>query len=114
MTKDKRTGWLARLKVGDEVIKSASGIYGREAVLVIEKITPTGIIKTNKGLVFDHVGRIRGASTFERLLEPTAEAIQRVKDAEEKKEILYKVNDQIIKNLNVDQLRRILAIIEEG
>lgn len=55
MEKDKRTGWLKDLKVGDEVF--LIGLYSQK-VVTVEKITPTGRINAG-GYQFNHYGRCK-------------------------------------------------------
>ena len=59
MSKDKRTGWLLDLKIGDKVIVSRRGSYQSKKVSEVLKITPTGRIKT-PAYEFNHKGEAIG------------------------------------------------------
>lgn len=59
---NEREAWLKGLKVGDEVaIVTQSGF---RRTVKIERITPTGRIKTDYGYEFDTEGHERGASDY--------------------------------------------------
>lgn len=58
MEKDKRTGWLKDLKVGDEVFVIGELLHEvfLQKIAIIETITPAGRIKAG-GYQFNHYGR---------------------------------------------------------
>lgn len=60
MEKDKRTGWLKDLKVGDEVLLVGEYLYEvfSEEVAIVEKITPAGRMKAG-GYKFNQCGRFK-------------------------------------------------------
>lgn len=47
MIRDKRVGWLAELQVGDKVWASPTHRGASWRHVVVEKISPTGILTTN-------------------------------------------------------------------
>jgi len=54
--------WLKELKVGDEVVYDDGGHYSkRYNVITVNKITPTGIIKTSDGKSWSNEGGERGS-----------------------------------------------------
>lgn len=61
-SKDKRTGWLKELKVGDKVIIRYT--HG-ESITKILKITPTGRI-TTKYRTFDYIGKETSGSRWNK------------------------------------------------
>ena len=74
MNKDKRTGWLGNLKVGDNVfVRSDFSLkLGR-----VSKITPTGRI-TVFNSTFSHLGRAGSGYSVIRLEEATPEKNQQI------------------------------------
>jgi hypothetical protein len=44
---DKRTGWLAELKVGHEVVVEPANSYSPITIAKVERITPTGILQVD-------------------------------------------------------------------
>ena len=70
--------WLARLKAGDEVIYSH---YGEYKVSVVEKITPTGLIRVQNRL-FNKDGSARGEMFGGHLIECTAERKENIQKEE--------------------------------
>jgi len=82
-SKDKRTGWLLNLKVGDKVIKT-SGRGGSEDICIVEKITPTGRMIVSCGeqeFPFDVHGRLVKEAKWNHcwLVEATEEAVYELK-----------------------------------
>ena len=77
-SKDKRTGWLAELKEGDEVFVS-SKIRGA-ALSTVHRITPTGRINAGSQ-VFDARGRSLNGDCYSRdlLKRATPDGIMRYK-----------------------------------
>lgn len=77
MDKDKRTGWLAELKVGDKVFIEHWSFQGLGR-MTIDKITPTGRIICGNS-EFDHDGWRRGSTSLRRpyLTEATKETVAR-------------------------------------
>lgn len=73
MDKDKRTGWLGNLKVGDNVfVRSDFSLkLGK-----VSKITPTGRI-TVFNSTFSHLGKAESGYSVVRLEEATPEKISK-------------------------------------
>lgn len=91
MSKDKRTGWLAELQVGDKVF--VKNRYGTR-VAKVEKITPTGRVVADR-IVFNPNGTQYGSHGYGSffLLECTKEKYD---------EFLVAVNKSRIANIIVD------------
>lgn len=77
-SKDKRKGWIADLKVGDEVYEESGYGEGRYDLQVVVSISPTGRItvspkdKPDRKTVFPHNGSIfGGAGGSVRLVQKT-------------------------------------------
>ena len=49
MTKEESLAWVKSLKPGDIVIYSGFGVAGRIQTAKVEKVTPSGIVRTNRG-----------------------------------------------------------------
>lgn len=110
MDKDRRTGWLRNLKVGDNVfIRSSLGLkLGR-----VSKITPTGRITVFKS-TFSHLGRAGSGFSVVRLEEATPEKIsqhierfQKLKMIKLIKENFSKIN---FENLGLGDLEELVDI----
>lgn len=121
-SKDKRQGWLADLKVGDEVIlerKIGFFEWGR-SILPITKITPTGRItvrfSSGAEVVCSPNGQIMGGSYGEGLIELTPELADEVREENRKRNLINKVKilvtDDNLKHFNSKELDEILAILK--
>ncbi|GGA99783.1 hypothetical protein ERX37_07900 [Macrococcus hajekii] len=91
MTQDKRTGWLAELKVGDRVIIHESQ-YGAITNRIgrIQKITPAGKIDVLNRR-FDEEGRQRnGYGYWGGLIQYSEEKVAEI-NAEEKRKKLMRI-----------------------
>lgn len=114
MSKDKRTGWLADLQVGDRVF-----MYSRYVTRVseVEKITPTGRIVVDN-ITFTHEGRQysgQGYNTYS-LKEFTKEeydkfivAVYKSKNAK----IIADTTQDILMKLPLETLKNFVEAIEE-
>lgn len=114
MEKDKRTGWLKDLKVGDEVF--LIGLYSQK-IVVVEKITPTGRINAG-GYQFNHYGRCR--ITDYRTLQLTeltpelrSKHLLSVKRERLETKVKNKINDINISKLSDEKLERLSTFLEE-
>ena len=78
MSKDKRTGWLAELRVGDAVVVSWRA---SKALGTVASITPTGRITLKDRQRFSHTGRSFDGGAWSRsyLLEATPEAVASIR-----------------------------------
>lgn len=77
ISKDKRTGWLLNLKVGDEVFTSNCGMI--RSLKRVDKITPTGRIVVGNE-TFDENGRLIGnKDSWNRrgIMEATEERLEK-------------------------------------
>jgi len=106
MNKDKRTGWLGNLKVGDNVfVRSDFSLkLGR-----VSKITPTGRI-TVFNSTFSHLGRAGSGYSVVRLEEATPEKISKHHQKLQKSKMIKLVKENFSK-INFEKLD--LGDIEE-
>lgn len=104
--------WLKELKQGDKVVYNAGHRNIDYIMVTVEKITPTGIIKTSDGRSWNTNGRERGRekSTWRATyyLQPFT---QEIKDKLEKTSLCFDFNKVNLEKLSLDQLRQIHAII---
>ena len=108
MSTDKRTGWLAELKIGDSVWTSeAPSLFATTEHLrqkKVSRITPTGYIVMDNGVKYDPTGQ---SVHFDVKLVPETPEIL----AEAKRLKLRKAVSQIqINTLTVAQMEAILAV----
>lgn len=104
--KDKRTGWLKELKVGDNVfIRSSLGLKLR----TVTKITPTGRI-TVFNSSFSHLGKAGSGYSVVRLEEATPEKISKYHQQLQKSKMIKLVKENFSK-INFEKLD--LGDIEE-
>lgn len=99
--------WIKELKVGDKVaITSRNG----RSITTIAKITPTGIIKTEKGSQFNPDGFQRGGDGW------GAYSLQQLTDEVKlefkKNGLVRKCKEVDFSKLTIEQLEQILNIIE--
>lgn len=106
MNKDKRTGWLGNLKVGDNVfVRSDFSLkLGK-----VSKITPTGRI-TVFNSTFSHLGRAGSCYSVVRLEEATPEKISKHHQKLQKSKMIKLVKENFSK-INFEKLD--LGDIEE-
>lgn len=110
MSKDQRTGWLAKLKEGDKVIVA----FSDEEVRTIDKITPTGRINIYP-YTFSPMGRGMGYEwRAPRLYEYTPEEAERLRVEAETKKLARKINGYNFFCLPLDKLERIAEILKEN
>ena len=114
MKKDKRTGWLKDLKVGDEVL--LIGSYSQK-IVTIEKITPTGRINAG-GYQFNHYGRCkitdyRTLHLAELTPELRSKHLLSVKRGRLEAKVKNKINDMNISKLSDEKLERLSTFLEE-
>ena len=107
MTKEESLTWVKSLKPGDIVIYSGFGAAGRIQTAKVEKVTPSGIVRTNRGSFkespWSWSGRVGGyGKTPGEISPPTAELLieaelQEAEDAAEKKrrDTIYKARNLI-------------------
>lgn len=114
MSKDRRTGWLAELQVGDKVfIHSAFGVSLRK----VEKISPTGRLTVGVQ-VFNASGSLRTSDIYSntRLEEYTEEKYQkhllRIKKLK-LVEYIEKTPRYILRDLPVEALEKFVEAIKE-
>ena len=106
MDKDKRTGWLGNLKVGDNVfVRSDFSLkLGK-----VSKITPTGRI-TVFNSTFSHLGKAGNGYSVVRLEEATPEKISKHHQKLQKSKMIKLVKENFSK-INFEKLD--LGDIEE-
>lgn len=114
MEKDKRTGWLKDLKVGDEVF--LIGLYSQK-IVAIEKITPTGRINAG-GFQFNHHGRCkitdyRTLQLMELTPELRSKHLLSVKRERLETEVKNIINDINVSKLSDEKLERLSTFLEE-
>ena len=114
MEKDKRTGWLKDLKVGDEVF--LIGLYSQK-VVTVEKITTTGRINAG-GYQFNHYGRCkitdyRTLQLVELTPELKSKHLLSVKRERLEAKVKNKINDINISKLSDEKLERLSTFLEE-
>lgn len=114
MEKDKRTGWLKDLKVGDEVF--LIGLYSQK-VVTVEKITPTGRINAG-GYQFNHYGRCkitdyRTLQLTELTPELRSKHLLSLKRERLEAKVKNKINDMNISKLSDEKLERLSTFLEE-
>lgn len=111
--KDKRTGWIQELKVGDKVtIECGSYNVPDFSIGKIDKITPTGRIAIGN-TVYDHNGRQMGASSAwskTNNLEPLTQATV---DFIRKSQLCNKFKLTNWGVISLDKLNLIYSILKE-
>lgn len=106
MEKDKRTGWLKDLKVGDEVFVDSLTRYGDRQIGIVSRITPTG--------------RISVESDCDRQYSPEGynkNGLYPARLSEIKQETKDKIRERLIKKIltvldNIDLYRLNLKVLE--
>jgi hypothetical protein len=107
---------LQNLKAGDKVIMGNR--FGAK-VTTVKRITPTGLIVVNGNngteYTFKQNGNERGGSDWDRLsiAEWTPEYDARIAAKEERIRVIQRIGNQKWNDLTNDQLRRIVAILDE-
>ena len=115
--------WYNKLKVGDKVIVEYSH-WGSHSLAIskVENVTPTGQIKVvghESRFKFDGVFKrpvIMGRNSFDALitLEEWTECKEKtIFDNTRRRAISKKLNEMTFSKLSLDQLERIVEIIEE-
>lgn len=119
MEKDKRTGWLKALKVGDEVYLIGELLHEvfLQKVAIVEKITPAGRIKAG-GYKFNQCGRFEKADFCSVRLEkltPEMKSKLLLNTERERLEAKTKVVvDKIdVSKLSDEKLGRLYTFLEE-
>ena len=109
MSKDKRTGWLADLKVGDKVVVSN---HWNRHVHTVDNITPTGRLTVNR-TVFDSggstFGKNRGYHPY-RLEQATEQVIEEISQEKIVAQAISKMND--CRKVTYEQAVKILEVLE--
>lgn len=119
MEKDKRTGWLKDLKVGDEVFVIGELLHEvfLQKIAIIETITPTGRINAG-GYQFNHYGRCkitdyRTLQLTELTPELRSKHLLSVKRERLEAKVKNKINDMNISKLSNEKLERLSTFLEE-
>lgn len=113
--KDKRTGWLRDVKVGDKVavVKVYDDMKG--GVYKVEKITPTGIITVTNGSRFKPTGgdMVTGyARDHYKLAEPTEERVQAIRNENRRLRLARKLRDFNYTQLTLEDLEALEEAID--
>lgn len=88
MTRAEMQEWALSLKPGDTVIWQGGGFHGEVSVLTVQKVTPSGIVRTDKGdfkqnsYLDDIAGR---GSIWGAIVPATPELLARAKAGDEKR-----------------------------
>ncbi|HDX9663279.1 TPA: hypothetical protein ROX91_001978 [Bacillus cereus] len=102
----KQKEWVKTLEVGDEVaIESGGFAYRYWSIYKVIKITPTGRLNLEKGLVANPDGTLRG-DTFSKIYEVTDE----IRKSIWRRSAQYKVSKIDIKKLPDEALKKMLEI----
>jgi hypothetical protein len=107
---------LQNLKAGDKVVM---GNRWGDRVTTVKRITPTGLIvvhgNNNTEYTFKKNGYERGGGEWDALsiAEWTPEYDARIAAEEERIRLSRRIGNQKWNDLNNDQLRRIVAILDE-
>lgn len=119
MEKDKRTGWLKDLKVGDEVFLIGEYLHEvfLQEVAIVEKITPVGRIKAG-GYKFNQCGRFKKTDFCSVRLEkltPEMKSKLLLNTERERLEAKTKVvvNKIDVSKLSDEKLGRLYTFLEE-
>lgn len=119
MEKDKRTGWLKDLKVGDEVFVIGELLHEvfLQKIAIIETITPAGRIKAG-GYKFNQCGRCRitdyrTLQLSELTPELRSKHLLSVKRERLEAKVKNKINDINISKLSDEKLERLSTFLEE-
>lgn len=113
-SKDRRVGWLARLREGDAVVVQMGSFEVR--IARVAKITPTGIIKVaGRGgdLAFDPRCRRRGIYDVAILLEATPKLVQQVRERNEARSLANRLTQTKFHSLPLTTLRALVAALSE-
>lgn len=119
MEKDKRTGWLKDLKVGDEVFVIGELLHEvfLQKIAIIETITPAGRINAG-GYQFNHYGRgkitdYRTLQLMELTPELRSKHLLSLKRERLEAKVKNKINDINISKLSDEKLERLSTFLEE-
>lgn len=113
-SKDKRTGWLRELKVGDTVVISSGS---RDYIKTVSHITPTGRITVGDSVYGpdgDRMGRT-DKWTFWRLREPTKELLDKLsyEDLANRVHSLATIPFSKYKQISTEDLLALKAVLEK-
>lgn len=121
--------WAKSLKPGDKVIHDE---YGRYSILEVERVTPSGIVKTIGGKSFaqnSFSDRLLGRGQFVSgyILPFTDELLQAAKEQEAKREeekrkrsVIHRANDIIYEEyraagrMTYERALKIIAVLDDG
>ena len=107
---------LKKLKAGDQIAISGLG-YGSMQLKTVDKVTPTGRIKTMDGKTYNNLGRSTGEEyhhSYICSIEEYNQEEERKRITKERAKLLYEIDEICInKNISVENLRRVLNILKE-
>ena len=118
MEKDKRTGWLKDLKVGDEVfLIQGRGVWGSYTTISqVQKITPTGKINVD-GVQFSPNGSNYSGSNSLWLRELTPESKEEYLAERKRQTIARNISNtltpRMISELSLEKLERLDDCLKE-
>lgn len=106
--------WLYHLKAGDKVILSSISIGSKDTVATVERTTKTQIVLKGVYTKFRRDGgwQLGGSCRFLRVY--TEEKGNAIKKEDLRKSLIHKCEELGTRNLSIDQLQRILTIIQEA
>jgi len=107
-SKDKREGWLRKLKVGDEV--AIISHFREYSINRIAKITPTGRI-TVGNTTFDYNGSERNTGTYS-ISDSLREVTQEIRDAIRKYQLIYKLKKVNWNTIPLETLETLIKLIK--
>jgi len=100
-----------KINVGDKVI--VHGRWNGDHISIVEKITPTGLIKV-EGKTFYEDGTQRGGDAWSRvsITEVTPEALQKINDRATIQKAIQLCRNVTIKGIDIDTANKLIALLE--
>ena len=101
---------IMKLNVGDKVI--VHGRWNEEHIGIVEKITPTGLIKVEGKTYYDD-GTQRGGDSWSRfnITEATPEALQKIKDKVTIKKAIQICRSITVNDIDVDTANKLIEML---
>lgn len=115
MVVDKRTGWMAKLKVGDSVVLDDSGFYNDfKRIATVERITPSGLVQV-KGVKYNVDGTRNGGYGFgsSYITELTDEIEREILENNRRMRYQKRIKNTNLDTLSTKQLQQIYVMIGE-
>ena len=116
MSKDKRQGWLAELKVGDSVIVETYN-YDLTSSFIsqVDRITPTGRIKVD-GRSFNSKGRViaKNSSIAAALVKLDIKDLEVYLAKNRKYLLISQIKNSDLSNISLSNLEKIKSLIDNS